>query len=125
MFDQMKQLKQLAGMLGNAGELKAKFEAVQADLEQKVVEADAGAGAVRVTVNGKLQVVGVTLDPAMVAALVGTGDDADRGMVEELIASATNAALTQAQEMVRDEMMSITGGLDMQGLPGLDKLMGG
>lgn len=122
MFDQMKNLKQLAGLMGNAGEIKAKFEAMQAELEQKTVEADAGAGAVRVTINGHLRVIGVHLDPAMTTALVGEGAEADKGMVEELIVSATNAAMTKAQLMIKDEMASITGGLN---LPGMDQLMGG
>lgn len=122
MFDQMKNLKQLAGLMGNAGELKAKFEAMQVELERKTVEADAGAGAVRVTVNGQLRVVAVHLDPAMTTALVGEGADADKGMVEELIVSATNAAMAKAQLMIKDEMASITGGLN---LPGMDQLMGG
>ncbi|MEM6855839.1 MAG: YbaB/EbfC family nucleoid-associated protein [Planctomycetota bacterium] len=125
MFDQMKNLKQLAGLMGNASEIKAKFEEMQAQLEHKTVEADAGAGAVRVAVNGHLRVVGVHLDPAMTTALVGEGADADKGMVEELIASATNAAMTKAQMMIKDEMASITGGLNIPGLPGMDQLMGG
>ncbi|MEM9418812.1 MAG: YbaB/EbfC family nucleoid-associated protein [Planctomycetota bacterium] len=122
MFDQMKNLKQLAGLMGNAGEIKAKFEAMQAELENKTVEADAGAGAVRVTVNGQLRVVGVHLDPVMTTALVGSGTEADKGMVEELIVSATNAAMEKAQMMIKDEMASVTGGLN---LPGMDQLMGG
>lgn len=125
MFDQMKSLKQLAGLMGNAGELKSKFEAIQAELAEQTVEADAGAGAVRVTVNGKLQVVAVHLDPAMTAALVGSGDDADKAMVEELIVSATNAAMTKAQGMMKDRMAELTGGLNIPGLPNMDELLGG
>ncbi|MEM8737871.1 MAG: YbaB/EbfC family nucleoid-associated protein [Planctomycetota bacterium] len=122
MFDQMKQLKQLAGMLGNAGELKARFEAVQADLEQKTAEGDAGAGAVRVTVNGRLRVVAVHLDPAVLATLTPPDGGPDHPQVEELILTATNAALDRAQAMVQAEMASLTGGMN---LPGMDQLMGG
>lgn len=122
MFDQMKNLKQLAGLMGNAGELKAKFEAMQADLQTKTVDADAGAGAVRVTVNGQLRVVSVSLDPATTSALVGSGPEADKAMIEELIASATNAAMAKAQAMIKEEMTQLTGGMN---LPGMDQLMGG
>ena len=121
MFDQMKNLKALAGMMGNADQIKARFEQMQRDLEHKTVSADAGAGAVRVTINGKLHVERVELDPSMTAALVGEGADADREMIEELIASATNAALLKAQEMVKEELASATGGLN---LPGMDGLLG-
>ena len=121
MFDQMKMMKQLAGLMGNPAELKEKFEAMQAELAERTVEADAGAGAVRVTVNGRLEVVDVRLDPTMTAALVGEGADADRGMIEQLIVSATNSAMEKAQSMAKEQMAGLAGGLN---LPGLDGLIG-
>ena len=44
---------------------------------------DAGAGAVRVVVNGKMQVLSVELDRAMIASLAGEGSDTDKQMIEE------------------------------------------
>jgi len=122
MFDQLKGLKSLAGLMGNAGELREKMEAMQAELAGLTTEADAGAGAVRVVVNGKMQVISVTLDPMMIASLAGEGADADKQMIEELILSATNEAMSRAQELVRQEMSKLTGGMDM---PALEGLMGG
>jgi len=122
MFDQLKSLKQLAGLMGNAEEIKAKFEAMQAELENKTVEADAGDGAVRVTVNGHLRVLDVYLDPAVTCSLAGGGDGEDKALIEQLIASATNDAILKAQDMIKNEMASVTGGMD---LPGMDQLMGG
>lgn len=122
MFDQMKNLKQLAGLMGNMGDLKEKFEQVQAELAKKTVQADAGAGAVRVTANGKLEIVRVEVDPAMVASLAGEGAEADKEMIEELLTSATNAALKKAQQLVKEEMGKAAGGLN---LPGMDQLLGG
>ena len=118
MLDQLKNLKTLASLLGNSGELKAKFEQFQAELARKTVEADAGAGAVRVTMNGKFEVLRVQIDPAMMATLAGSGDDADRVMIEDLIASAVNAAFGKAQTVARDEAAKITGGLNLPGLTG-------
>lgn len=122
MYDQFKQIKDLVGQLGNPQEMREKFQQIQAELAEKTVDAEAGAGAVRVTVNGQLQVQRVELDPSMIGALAGQGADADRELVAELIASATNAALEKAQQMVRDEMGRLTGGLS---LPGMDQLLGG
>ncbi len=122
MFDQMKNLKNLAGLLGNAGEMRGKMQRMQEELAHITAEADAGAGAVRVVVNGKMQVMNVELDRGMIVALAGEGSDADKQMIEELIVSATNEALRRAQELVRQEMAKLTGGMD---LPGLDGLMGG
>ncbi len=120
MFDQLKTMKQLAGLMGNAGEMKAKFEAMQRDLAEKTVEAEAGGGAVRVTVNGNLKLTQVQLDPRLTAAAAGPATDADRRMVEQLIVEATNAALEKAQEMLKGEMASLTGGMN---IPGLDRLL--
>ncbi len=122
MFDQMKNLKNLAGMLGNAGEMREKMQQMQEELAKMTAEADAGAGAVRVVVNGKMQVVSVELDRTMIIALAGEGSDADKQMIEELIVSATNEAFNRVQELARQEMTKLTGGMD---LPGLERLMGG
>ncbi|NBC10224.1 MAG: YbaB/EbfC family nucleoid-associated protein [Planctomycetes bacterium] len=105
-------------MLGNADQIKERMEQVQAELAKKTVEADAGAGAVRVTVNGKFEVVNLTLDPSMLAALTDeTADAADnQALLEDLIAAAVNEAMRRAQEMVRQEMMSLAPGLNLPGL---------
>ncbi len=115
-------LKNFASLMSQAGEFRQKLAQLQAEIAKKTVEADAGAGAVRVVMNGKLEVVSVKLDRPLLATLAGQGPDADQQMVEDLIASAVNAAIVKTQEMVRQEMMNLTGGMN---LPGLDMLMGG
>ena len=118
MFDN---LKNMASLMGQAKEMKEKFAQLQADLARKTVEADAGAGAVRAVVNGKLEIVSVRLDRPSLSPLVGEGSDLDQQMVEDLVAAAVNAALTKAKEMVQQEISQLTGGLN---IPGLDKLLG-
>lgn len=115
MFDQLKNIKDLAGLMGNLGGLKEKMEQAQAELATKTVEAEAGAGAVRITMNGKFEVTDVAIDPVMITALAGTGTDADREMVEELISSAMNAALVKVQEMIKESLGEATGGLNLPG----------
>lgn len=116
MFDQLKNIKELAGLMGNLGDLKAKMEQAQAELATKTVQAESGAGAVRVKMNGKFEVVEVKIDPAMIMTLAGTGTDADRQMVEELIASAMNAAVLKVQELLQDTLGEATGGLNLPGM---------
>ncbi|MEX0885737.1 MAG: YbaB/EbfC family nucleoid-associated protein [Phycisphaeraceae bacterium] len=122
MFDQMKNLKQLAGMLGNPEQLRERMEQMQAEMARLTVEAEAGAGAVRVTVNGRFQLERIEFDQPMLTALVGEGEQADREMVEELILAAVNAGMEKAQAMVREEVGKMTGGMN---LPGMEGLMGG
>lgn len=116
MFDNLKNLKELAGMMGNLGEMKQKFEEAQAALAEKTAEGEAGAGAVRVVVNGKFEVLSVSIDPAMVGALAGTGTDADREMVEELLAAAFNDAVLRVQELMKESLGDVTGGLNLPGM---------
>ena len=125
MFEGMKNLKNLASLMGNPGqvqELREKFEKLREELGRRTTEADAGAGAVRVVANGNMEIVRVQLDPVMVRSLAGDPADeqagADRELIEELIVSATNEALRKAQEMVRDEMGKLSGGLDIPGMGG-------
>jgi len=114
MFDNLKNLKDLAGMMGNLGEMKQKFEEAQAQLAEKTAEGEAGA--VRVVMNGKLEVLSVAIDPAMVGALAGTGSDADREMVEELLAAAFNDAAQKVQSLMQASLGEAAGGLNLPGM---------
>lgn len=116
MFDQLKNMKQLAGLMGNLGEVRERMERMQAELGDKVVEAESGAGAVRVVMNGRFEVVSLKIDSAMVVTLAGSGTEADNVMVEELIVSALNAAVARVQAMLKETLGEAAGGL---GLPGL------
>jgi hypothetical protein len=116
MFDQLKNLKDLAGMMGNLGEMKQKLEAAQEALAEKTAEGEAGAGAVRVVMNGKFEVLSVTIDPAMVGVLAGAGTDADRAMVEELVAEGFNSAAEKVQELLKGSLGEMAGGLNLPGM---------
>jgi len=119
MFDNM---KNMASVMKQAGQFKEKMEQIQAELGRKTVEAEAGAGAVRVVANGHLEIVSIHLDRSMLVTLAGEGADADQQMIEDLITAATNAALTKARDLVQQEMVGLTGGLN---IPGLSGLLGG
>jgi len=119
MFENLKNLKNLGSIMANAKDLQEKFEHLKAQLGRKVVEAEAGAGAVRVKVNGKMEVLDVSLDPAMIGTLAGEGAEADKEMVEELITSAINAAMAKARDLVQAELREAAGGMDIPGLEGM------
>lgn len=114
-------IKNLAGLMSRMGEFQAKAEKVQEELGRRTVEGDAGAGAVRVTMNGKLEVKGVRLDPTILATLTGGGAEADRRIVEDLLVAACNDAHEKARGLIGEEMRKATGGLSV---PGLEKLLG-
>ena len=99
MFDQMKTLGAIAGLMRNKEQLRAAGERIRAEAERLRVSGDAGAGAVRATATGTLKIVAVELDPALCAGLAG--DDAERRAAQDLIVEAVNDAGRKAQEAMR------------------------
>ncbi|MFZ0661714.1 MAG: YbaB/EbfC family nucleoid-associated protein [Acidobacteriaceae bacterium] len=99
-------------MLGQAKQMQ---EQMQQKLSQSVVEASSGGGAVTVKMNGKKEILKVTIDPAAVASL--SGSTADVEMLEDLIAAAFNEAGRRAEELLKSSMQGMLGGLNLP--PGL------
>lgn len=108
MFNPLK----LQEMLGQAKQMQ---EQVQQKLAATVVEASAGGGAVTVRMNGKKEVLKVTIDPAAVAGLTGPQPDVE--MLEDLVAAAMNEAGRRAEEIMKSTVQGMMGGLNLP--PGL------
>lgn len=102
----------LQEMLGQAKQMQ---EQMQQKLSQSIVEASSGGGAVTVKMNGKKEVLKVTIDPAAVTSL--SGSTADVEMLEDLIAAAFNEAGRRAEELLKSSMQGMLGGLNLP--PGL------
>ena len=85
---------------------------VQEMLEQKTVTAESGGGMVKITANGKHQVVKIEIDPEVV-----NPEDVD--MLEDLVQAATNKALEDAGKMAQEEMARVTSGM-LPNIPGLN-----
>lgn len=101
MNNQQAQMAQIQAM-------QARFAAAQAEIEQKEAEAGAGGGAVTVRVNGKHELVSVTIKPEAC-------DPEDVEMLQDMIVAAANEAMRQIDEIAEKEMGAVTGGM---GLPG-------
>ncbi|HMO27403.1 MAG TPA: YbaB/EbfC family nucleoid-associated protein, partial [Tepidisphaeraceae bacterium] len=97
MFEALKNLGTMADLMRRAGEMQGKFRQMQESLAARTVDADAGAGAVRAVVNGKMELVSVRIDPAKI-------DPADMELIEDLVVAAVGAAQTKAREMIQQEM---------------------
>jgi len=104
MFDNLKNLQQLAGLMKNADQIKAEFARLQEELKATRIEAETGGGAVRATVSGTMKVLSIHVDPAMLASLANTDAETDRQLAEDLIVGAVNAAMEKAQRHAAEEM---------------------
>ncbi len=101
----------LGNIMKQAQKMQEKMAEIQKGLASKTVEASAGGGMVTATVSGDLKLVSIKIDPSVV-------DPADVEMLEDLISAAVNEAFKRAQQMVSEEMSSVTSGLGIN-LPGL------
>ena len=112
MLDQLKGLGDLGGLMQKAQELQEQMRRMQEELAKRRTTADAGAGIVEATVNGRLELVKLRIDRDR----LGTGnfEQADVEMLEDLIVAAVAAAQGKAGEAAKEEMGKMAGGL---GLP--------
>jgi hypothetical protein len=110
MFDALKNLGNLGELLKGARNLKEKMAAMQEELARKQTSADAGAGMVQATVNGKMELVKLSIDRQKI-------DVNDTEMLEAMIVSAVQAAQAKAAEMMKAEMQKTMGELGLP--PGL------
>ena len=99
----------MGGLLKQAQELQTRIAQAQEELARKTVEAAAGGGMVRVTVNGQLALAAIQIDPAVV-------NPQETDMLQDLVLAAVNEGLRRAREMAAEEMSKVTGGLKIPGL---------
>jgi DNA-binding YbaB/EbfC family protein len=112
MFGNIGQFAKLMGQLPRLQEEAAKMKE---RLQQVIVEGDAGAGMVKVRINGQMVVVACTISPEAMALN-------DREMLEDLIKAATNQALEKARQALGEETAKLMGGMGLPSglnLPGM------
>jgi DNA-binding protein YbaB len=114
MFDNLKGLAGLAGIMKDLPKIKAKIEEVKQRLGETTVTSETGGGAVRVTANGLLRVVSIDMDQSLIGGLVDPTLEQDRALAQDLIVGAVNSALTKARELAEHEM---AGAAEEMGLP--------
>lgn len=100
----------LGGLMEAAQRMQREMERVQSELGSKTVEASSGGGMVTVVANGRLELVSVKIDPAVV-------DPKDVQMLQDLVTAAVNQALTKARDLAQSELSKIAGGGLPAGLP--------
>jgi len=98
----------MSKMLKQAQQMQRQIEEVQNELSDLVVEADSGGGMVTVKVNGKQEVLNITIDEEAMSE--------GKEMLEDLIISAVNKALSKSQADSQEKMNSVTGGMKIPGM---------
>ncbi|MGD9762531.1 MAG: YbaB/EbfC family nucleoid-associated protein [Candidatus Binatia bacterium] len=99
----------LGDLFKQAQQLQERLQQVQEEAAQRTVEASAGGGMVKVTVNGRLELLRLQIEPSLLQS-------GDLEMVQDLLVVAVNQGLRAAQQAMADEMGKLTGGLKIPGM---------
>jgi DNA-binding YbaB/EbfC family protein len=92
-------------LLQQAQRMQEQLQKAQAEIAKQTITAEAGAGLVKVTMNGRHEVQKVEFDPALLQE--------EQGIIEDLVAAAVNAAVKKVEELNRSSMGAMASGLNL------------
>lgn len=96
-------------MIKQAQKMQDEITELQSDIEEREFSATSGGGVVEVVVTGAKNIKSLTIKPEAV-------DPEDVEMLQDLIISAVNEAMTTVEKVTEEEMNKITGGVSLPGL---------
>jgi len=100
----------IMGLMKQAGQMQAKMQEMQAELDNIEVEGTAGGGLVTVKLSAKGDMKGVKIDGSLMKP-----EEAE--ILEDLLVTAHADARRKADAVMQEKMQSMTGGLKLP--PGL------
>ena len=102
-------MSSIGKLMKQAARMQQEMEKTQSALSARTVEATSGGGAVKVTAKCDGSLASIKIDPAAL-------NPADAQLLEDMILTATNQALTQAKDISNAEMGKITQGMNLPGM---------
>lgn len=99
-------MKNIGQMMKQAQQMQAKMQEMQAKLAEHEATGVAGAGMVKVTLNGKGDLRGIKIDKSVV-------DPEDVEVLEDLITAAFNDAKGKVESHMAEQTNAMMGGLKL------------
>jgi len=99
MLDKLKAMQALGSLMKNKEQLAEAGERIKSKMDAMRVDGQAGGGACRAVVNGKMKLIDLTLDPALLSGMAV--DEKTRDLATTLIKDAINDATENAQKQVQ------------------------
>ncbi len=99
----------MQGLMKQAQKMQEDMQNLQAELDEREYEVKAGGGVVTVTINGKLEIKNIEIDPVIV-------DPDDIETLSDVLLAAVNEAIKKVNDTNNEEMGKITGALNMPGM---------
>lgn len=97
-------------MMKQARKMQEQLAQAQESMKDVTIDASAGGGMVKATVNGDLELVSIQIDPDAL-------DPEDVDLLQDMIVAAVNEAIRGVSEVASKQMSSVTGGLNIPGMP--------
>lgn len=97
-------------LMRQAQKMQEDMATKQAELEEREYEISAGGGVVNVKINGKKEILSISLEPEII-------DPDDKETLEDILVAAVNEAIKRVEDTNSDEMAKITGSIP--GIPGM------
>nr|WP_300309063.1 YbaB/EbfC family nucleoid-associated protein [Halomonas sp.] len=95
----------MGNLMKQAQEMQTKMQQIQEEIAKSEVLGEAGAGMVKVTMNGRHDVSRVEIDPSIM--------EEDKELLEDLLAAAVNDAVRKVEQNSREKMEEATAGLNL------------
>ena len=102
----------MGNLMKQAQQFQTKMNKLQEELGAKTVEASSGGGMVSVVVNGRQELLSITIDKEVI-------NPEDPDMLQDLIMAAVNDGMNRSKEMVNDGMSELTQGMNIPGITSL------
>ena len=99
----------MQAMIRQAQKMQEEMAAKQEELDAKEYEVQAGGGAVTVTINGKKEILNISISPEIV-------DPDDIETLSDILVAGVNEAIKKVEATNSAEMEKITGQMNMPGL---------
>jgi DNA-binding YbaB/EbfC family protein len=92
-------------IMQQAQQVQKNIQEAQAKIAQMLVSGEAGAGLVKIVMNGQHFAKSCSIDDSVLKE--------DKETLEDLIVAAINAAVTQIETRSREMMMALMGGMNL------------
>ncbi len=102
-------MSSIGKLMKQAARMQQQMEQIQAQLAARTVEATSGGGAVKVVAKCDGTIASIKIDPQAL-------NPSDAQVVEDMIMTAANQALSQAKDIANAEMGKVTSGLSLPGM---------
>ena len=96
-------------MIRQAQKIQEEMETLQAELDAREYEVNAGGGMVTVKINGKKEILNIDIKPEIV-------DPEDIETLSDTLVAAVNEALRRVEQTNSEAMGKLTGGMKLPGM---------